>query len=104
MPKSAFDPPVETENVYELMTMRADGQFNTTVYNEDDRFRGIQGGRYVVFINPDDMAELDLWQGDLVTLSRKRTTASNARSANFRWSPTISREEALRDTIPNAMS
>jgi hypothetical protein len=26
--------------------MRADGQFNTTIYNEDDRFRGVQGGRY----------------------------------------------------------
>ncbi|HEX4159503.1 MAG TPA: FdhF/YdeP family oxidoreductase [Rhizomicrobium sp.] len=69
VPRSAFDPPVEADGVYELMTMRADGQFNTTIYNEDDRFRGIQGGRYVVFINPDDMAELDLRQGDLVTLS-----------------------------------
>jgi molybdopterin-dependent oxidoreductase alpha subunit len=69
VPKSAFDPPVETDSVYELMTMRADGQFNTTIYNEDDRFRGIQGSRYVVFINPDDMAELDLKQGDLITLS-----------------------------------
>ena len=69
VPKAAFDPPVETDGVYELMTMRADGQFNTTIYNEDDRFRGIQGGRYVVFINPDDMAELDLSQGDLITLS-----------------------------------
>jgi molybdopterin-dependent oxidoreductase alpha subunit len=69
VPQSAFDPPIETGSVYELMTMRADGQFNTTIYNEDDRFRGIQGGRYVVFINPDDMAELDLRQGDLVTLS-----------------------------------
>ena len=53
----------------ELMTMRADGQFNTTIYNEDDRFRGIQGGRYVVFINPEDMTRMDLKQGDLITLS-----------------------------------
>jgi molybdopterin-dependent oxidoreductase alpha subunit len=68
VPKAAFDPPVETDSIYELMTMRADGQFNTTIYNEDDRFRGIQGSRYVVFINPDDMAELELRQGDLVTL------------------------------------
>jgi molybdopterin-dependent oxidoreductase alpha subunit len=69
VPKAAFDPPIETDSVYELMTMRADGQFNTTIYNEDDRFRGIEGGRYVVFINPGDMAQLDLEQGDLVTLS-----------------------------------
>jgi molybdopterin-dependent oxidoreductase alpha subunit len=69
VPKSAFDPPVEGNGVYELMTLRADGQFNTTIYNEDDRFRGIQGSRDVVFINPADMAELDLKQDDLVTLS-----------------------------------
>jgi molybdopterin-dependent oxidoreductase alpha subunit len=69
VPKSALDPPIKTDGVYELMTMRADGQFNTTIYNEDDRFRGVHGSRYVVFINPDDMAELGLQQGDLVTLS-----------------------------------
>ena len=51
------------------MTMRADGQFNTTIYNEDDRFRGIRGSRYVVFMNPEDMEEEGLKQGDTVTLS-----------------------------------
>jgi molybdopterin-dependent oxidoreductase alpha subunit len=69
VPKSAFTPPVESDGVYELMTMRADGQFNTTIYNEDDRFRGISGGRYVVFMNPADMAEEGLKQGDTITLS-----------------------------------
>lgn len=69
IPKAALKPPPEDEEVFELMTMRADGQFNTTIYNEDDRFRGIKGGRYVVFINPEDMARMDLQQGDLVTLS-----------------------------------
>jgi len=51
------------------MTMRADGQFNTTIYNEDDRFRGIHGSRYVVFMNSADMAEEGLKQGDTVTLA-----------------------------------
>src|SRR6202012_4081716 len=37
--------------------------------NEDDRFRGIRGGRYVVFINPEDMVNLGLGQGDFVNLS-----------------------------------
>jgi len=69
IPKKALKPPPEDDAVFELMTMRADGQFNTTIYNEDDRFRGISGGRYVVFINPEDMARMDLKQGDLVTLS-----------------------------------
>jgi len=69
IPKASLKPPPEDEAIFELMTMRADGQFNTTIYNEDDRFRGIQGGRYVVFINPEDMARMDLKQGDLITLS-----------------------------------
>lgn len=69
VPKSAFAAPPESEGIYELMTMRADGQFNTTIYNEDDRFRGIHGSRYVVFMNSADMAEEGLKQGDTVTLA-----------------------------------
>lgn len=69
VPKSAVAPPVEADGIYELMTLRADGQFNTTIYNEDDRFRGIQGGRYVVFMNQADMDAEGLKQGDTVTLS-----------------------------------
>jgi molybdopterin-dependent oxidoreductase alpha subunit len=69
VPKSAFAVPVEGDAIYELMTMRADGQFNTTIYNEDDRFRGIQGSRYVVFMNPADMETEGLKSGDTVTLS-----------------------------------
>jgi molybdopterin-dependent oxidoreductase alpha subunit len=69
VPKSAFSVPLENADIYELMTMRADGQFNTTIYNEDDRFRGIRGGRYVVFMNPADMESRGLKAGDTVTLS-----------------------------------
>ncbi|WP_257170837.1 molybdopterin dinucleotide binding domain-containing protein, partial [Bradyrhizobium sp. SRS-191] len=68
VPKFAFAPPKETDGVYELMTMRADGQFNTTIYNEDDRFRGIQGGRYVVLMNAADMEAEGLTADDTVTL------------------------------------
>jgi molybdopterin-dependent oxidoreductase alpha subunit len=69
VPKSTFAVPPEGDGIYELMTMRADGQFNTTIYNEDDRFRGIHGGRYVVFMNPADMEKEGLKSGDTVTLS-----------------------------------
>jgi molybdopterin-dependent oxidoreductase alpha subunit len=69
VPKSALDTPVEGDGIYQLMTMRADGQFNTTIYTEDDRFRGVYGGRYVVFMNPKDMEQEGLKQGDTVTLS-----------------------------------
>jgi molybdopterin-dependent oxidoreductase alpha subunit len=69
VPKAAFSVPPEDDGIYELMTMRADGQFNTTIYNEDDRFRGIQGSRYIVFMNPADMDREGLKSGDTVTLS-----------------------------------
>lgn len=69
VPKSALRSPPEDDNVFELMTLRADGQFNTTIYTEDDRFRGIQGSRYVIFMNPDDLAGQGLKPGDLITVS-----------------------------------
>jgi molybdopterin-dependent oxidoreductase alpha subunit len=38
-----------------LTTLRSHDQFNTTIYGEDDRYRGIFGGRRVVFLNAEDM-------------------------------------------------
>ncbi len=53
-----------------LQTLRSHDQFNTTIYGLSDRYRGISGGRRVVFVNPDDLAALGLADGanvDLVT-------------------------------------
>jgi len=52
-----------------MMTIRTHDQFNTTVYGLDDRYRGIYNGRRVVFMNPDDMRDLNLVQGQLVDLT-----------------------------------
>jgi len=43
-----------------LMTLRSHDQFNTTIYGLDDRYRGIVGGRRVLFMNPHDMVEREL--------------------------------------------
>lgn len=43
-----------------LMTLRSHDQFNTTIYGLDDRYRGIAGGRRVLFMNALDMAERGL--------------------------------------------
>ena len=51
-----------------LQTLRSHDQFNTTIYGLDDRYRGIKGGRRVVFVHPDDIAALGLADGDLVDL------------------------------------
>ncbi len=39
-----------------LMTIRSHDQFNTTVYTDDDRYRGIFGDRRVVLANTEDLA------------------------------------------------
>jgi len=49
-----------------LQTMRSHDQFNTTIYGHNDRYRGIKKGRHVVFVNPDDLAELGLADGQFV--------------------------------------
>ncbi|MEM9237599.1 MAG: hypothetical protein AAGB14_12540, partial [Verrucomicrobiota bacterium] len=41
-----------------LQTLRSHDQFNTTVYGPHDRYRGISNGRRIVFLNPEDLAEL----------------------------------------------
>ena len=40
---------------YLMMTIRSHDQYNTTIYGLDDRYRGIQGERRIVFMNPEDM-------------------------------------------------
>jgi molybdopterin-dependent oxidoreductase alpha subunit len=43
-----------------LTTLRSHDQFNTTIYAENDRYRGISGGRRVIFLNPEDIHERGL--------------------------------------------
>jgi len=69
VPESLSEPADDAPGVYRLLTVRADGQFNTTIYNESDRFRGVEGGRRVVLMNETDMARLNVKKGDRVILS-----------------------------------
>jgi molybdopterin-dependent oxidoreductase alpha subunit len=59
------DAPEVPEGHLLLQTMRSHDQFNTTVYGLDDRYRGITGGRSVVFVNAEDLAERGLVDGDV---------------------------------------
>jgi molybdopterin-dependent oxidoreductase alpha subunit len=52
-----------------LMTIRSHDQFNTTVYGEDDRYRGIRGDRRVVLLHAADLAERGLRDGDRVDVT-----------------------------------
>ncbi|MDQ5873219.1 MAG: FdhF/YdeP family oxidoreductase, partial [Acidobacteriota bacterium] len=52
-----------------MMSIRSHDQFNTTIYGQNDRYRGIHGGRRVVFMNAGDARERDLEPGDWVDLT-----------------------------------
>lgn len=51
-----------------LQTIRSHDQYNTTVYGLDDHYRGVKGGRRVVLVNPDDLTELGLTDGQVVDI------------------------------------
>jgi molybdopterin-dependent oxidoreductase alpha subunit len=52
-----------------LTTVRSHDQFNTTIYGLDDRYRGIRGGRRVLFMNADDVRERGLGDGTVVDIT-----------------------------------
>src|SRR5687767_176135 len=64
-----------------LQTLRSHDQFNTTIYGLDDRYRGVKGGRRVVFVNPGDIDDLGLVDGaevDLVSEWRDPSTGERS--------------------------
>ncbi|MFD6894523.1 FdhF/YdeP family oxidoreductase [Rhodococcus sp. NPDC060086] len=61
-----------------LQTMRSHDQYNTTIYGLDDRYRGVKGGRKVIFISPDDITDLGFRDGDLVDIVSEFTGSDGA--------------------------
>ncbi len=53
---------------YLMMTVRSHDQYNTTIYGLDDRYRGIENGRRVLFMNKKDISKENLKKGDYVDL------------------------------------
>ncbi len=66
-----------------LMTMRAHDQFNTTVYSGDDRYRGVDGDRRVVFLNVEDLHRRGLRDGDRVDIECLVEDGHERRVAGF---------------------
>jgi len=65
------DPDIKTDrrDVLDLMTIRSNDQFNTTIYGYDDRFRGIDGTRTVLLMNENDIVRLGLEDGHEVDIA-----------------------------------
>ncbi|MEV5646618.1 FdhF/YdeP family oxidoreductase [Nocardia sp. NPDC052254] len=52
-----------------LATMRSHDQWNTTIYSDDDRYRGVRNLRTLIFMNAGDMRERGLSQFDRVDIT-----------------------------------
>ena len=70
-----------------LMTIRSHDQFNTHIYGLDDRYRGIYNGRRVLFMNPEDVKEAGLTQGQIVDLTSHFGDGEKRYACHFQIAP-----------------
>ncbi len=52
-----------------LQTLRSHDQFNTTIYGNNDRYRGIAKGRRILMVNPDDLLQRGIRPGGKVDIT-----------------------------------
>ncbi|GAA3955203.1 FdhF/YdeP family oxidoreductase [Allohahella marinimesophila] len=69
---------------FTMITMRSNDQFNTTIYGHSDRLRGLEGSRYIVLMNPDEIANAGLSEGQMVTLESAVNDGVERRVANMK--------------------
>jgi molybdopterin-dependent oxidoreductase alpha subunit len=55
-------------DVLVLQTMRSHDQWNTTIYSDNDRYRGVKNLRTLIFMNKGDMKSRGIRQGDHVDI------------------------------------
>ncbi|MDP9897883.1 FdhF/YdeP family oxidoreductase [Variovorax ginsengisoli] len=70
--------------VFTLMTTRSHDQYNTTIYGQDDRYRGVFGQRRVVFIHAADIQALGMKDGDWVDLQTVWDDGQQRRADRFK--------------------
>jgi anaerobic selenocysteine-containing dehydrogenase len=67
-----------------LQTLRSHDQYNTTIYGLNDHYRGVKGGRRVVFVNAEDLDELGVADGAMVDVVSEFSDGVERRAENFR--------------------
>ena len=68
------------DGYYTMMTIRSHDQFNTTIYSDEDRYRGISKSRRIVLMSKADLAKLGLKGGDRVSLKNVRQPRNSTSS------------------------
>ena len=81
------DPAGDDAGALRLTTIRSHDQYNTTIYGLDDRYRGVFGGRLVVFMNAEDMASRSISPGTLVELEYLGDPATPRLVSGFKAHP-----------------
>ncbi|HEX7815198.1 FdhF/YdeP family oxidoreductase [Dyella sp.] len=71
------DPLTEVPHL-KLTTVRSHDQYNTTIYSLNDRYRGINGRRDVIFVHPDDLAAAGLGHGDRIDVEVQGAHANDS--------------------------
>ncbi|HVE21880.1 MAG TPA: FdhF/YdeP family oxidoreductase [Acidocella sp.] len=66
-----------------LTTIRSHDQYNTTIYGNNDRYRGVFGRRDVVFMSKEDLAERKLEHGDVVDIETALSNNGSNRLEGF---------------------
>ncbi len=66
-----------------LATVRSHDQWNTTIYSDNDRYRGVKNLRTLVFMNTEDMQERGLSKFDPVDLTSFAKDGSTRRVRNY---------------------
>lgn len=65
-----------------LTSVRSEGQFNTIIYEEKDSYRQVVD-RWTVLMNPDDISDLGIAEGDLVTMVSDKGEMHALRTKSF---------------------
>jgi anaerobic selenocysteine-containing dehydrogenase len=52
-----------------LGTMRSHDQFNTSIYSDNDRYRGVKNIRTIILMNEEDMGERGLKEFDFIDIT-----------------------------------
>lgn len=67
-----------------LQTMRSHDQWNTTIYSNNDRYRGVKNIRTLVFMNPEDMRERGIQEGQFVDITATSKLGIRRRLEKYR--------------------
>jgi len=79
-----------------LGTMRSHDQWNTTIYSDNDRYRGVKNLRTLVFMNREDMSDRGLEKYDLVDITSFAKDGSKRSVRGYRALPyDLPRESAM---------